>query len=150
MIFATLSLLLAGIVETFQYQKNTNTSTGSGTSPWYVAPQHMFMGASIVFVIPAGILIFITAPKMKFSNETWLTKCQEKPLEIVDWPYFLQKKSFIETRFLCSVCDNIYKICQYVILWYPLVYTWLVQLVAVILFIILKSLSGDWEMLETL
>lgn len=45
MIFATLSLLSAGIVETVQPQI------------WYFAPQQILMGASLVFVIPAGIAI---------------------------------------------------------------------------------------------
>ena len=60
MIFATFSLLSAGIVETVQIKNTTLTSSDPDLSLWFVtlAPQHIFMGASLVFVIPAGILVY--------------------------------------------------------------------------------------------
>ena len=59
MILATLSLLSAGIVEAVQ----------PWISVWHFVPQQILMGASLVFVIPAGIAIFVTASKMGCFNE---------------------------------------------------------------------------------
>ena len=57
MIFASLSLLSAGIVETVQTKNTKNTSSNS---LWSItlAPQHILIGASVVFVIPAGISFY--------------------------------------------------------------------------------------------
>ena len=57
MIFASLSLLSAAIVETVRIKNSTNMSSNL---LWFItmAPQHIFIGASVVFVIPAGISFY--------------------------------------------------------------------------------------------
>ena len=68
MILATFSLISAGIVETVRIKNIMKTSSDFDLSLWYItlAPQHIFMGASLVFVIPAGISVYITESKMRF------------------------------------------------------------------------------------
>ena len=97
MIFASLSLLSAGIVETVQIKNIantssvetvqiksiTNTSNDSDISPWLIthAPLHVFMGASLVFVIPAGISVYHWSKNEVFLMTQQTITCSIKALE---------------------------------------------------------------------